>query len=129
MGFDITATTVALEFQDGTPLAGATVRASLDVPIREFLGMQRALANARNGTDEMEAAYRRFGDVALISWDLERNGEPITADGEGMLSLPFSAANAVLKAWVEASTGPEGNSVSVSENGAQSEALSGVTAA
>jgi len=109
-----------LEFEEGTRLAGRSVRASLDVPLRDSLGFQRTLSSG--DADEVMGAYRKFGDEVLIDWDVEFKGEAVPATGEGMLSIPGDAAGAVLLAWVRASTDVEGNSRAVSQNGATSQA-------
>lgn len=129
--FEIGGHTVVLEFADGTPLAGAEVRASLDVPIRDYLAMQRAMlaADGDTGMESFEAAYHLFGETALISWNLARNGEPIPANGDGVLMLPFPAANACLQAWVAAVSGAGGNSGAVSVSGDTSQGPSVETAA
>lgn len=140
MGFDIGGSTALLEFDESTVLGGvdtdtgerAAVRVSLDVPIRDFLMLQRAMVSSGEKDaqmDSLETAYRHFGDVALISWNLKRGAEILSADGAGMLALPFPVANAILGAWVEAVSGGQGNSVAVSANGARSAAQLAETAA
>lgn len=125
MGFDIGGNTALLEFQPGTVLDGATVRVSLDMSVRDFLGLQRTIAGfvstgesvAGETLDQWEAAYRQFASTALKSWDLQRDGEDIPADVDGFLSLPFAAANAIFTAWASALGGTPPNSPSASGSG------------
>lgn len=126
-----------LEFAEGTVLAGAQVRVSLDMSIRDFLALQRTIAGLRvdpaaiddAALDRWERAYRVFGKTALKSWNLEVAGQPVEASEDGFLSLPFSVANDVFTAWAKALAGPSPNSNGASVNGAQSEAPPVETAA
>lgn len=129
MGFDISGNTAVLEFDADTPLAGATVRVSLDMSVRDFLMLQRTIAGmstdasalAPEMLDRWESAYRMFGQKALKSWDLEMDGEPVPATDDGFLSLPFGVANVIFTAWARVLGGPPPNSSAVSVNGATSE--------
>lgn len=135
MGFEIGGQTALLIFEEGTSLAGAEVRVSLDMSVRDFLALQRAvsgISQATLGDDQIEAlegAFETFGRLALKSWNLERDGEPIPATGEGMLMLPFKAANEVFAAWGSAISDVSPNLSAVSANGASAEAEPVATAA
>lgn len=130
MGYEIGGNTARLEFQPGTVLDGATVRVSLDMSVRDFLGLQRTIAGfassgesvAGETLEQWEAAYRQFAGSALKSWDLQRDGVDIPADVDGFMSLPFAAANAIFTAWAGALGGTPPNSPAASQNGALSEA-------
>lgn len=127
--FDIGGDTAALEFAEGTALAGATVRVSLDMSVRDFLALQRNIAGISTNAEAMtsdtldswEKAYIQFAERSLLSWDLSRNGVDIPATVDGFLSLPFAAANAVFTAWASALAAPVPSSVAVSDNGTQPE--------
>ena len=128
MGFDIGGNTAVLEFEDGTALAGAVVRVSLDMSVRDFLALQRTIVGMSSDAstmapemlDRWESAYRMFGGKALRSWNLEADGEPVLASEEGFLSIPFAAANEIFTAWAKVLGGPSPNSRAVSVNGASS---------
>lgn len=139
--FEIGGDTAVLEFGEGTPLAGAVVRVSLDMSVRQFLDLQRTVNAIRktvkavgdDATDEAsfdqwESAYKQFAETALLSWDLSRkdrqSGElvAISADFDGFMSLPFAIANAIFIAWSSALSEPSPNSSAVSGDGASSEA-------
>ena len=128
MSFEVVGNTARLEFGAGTVLEGATVVVSLNMAVRDFLRIQRlAAAAATPDTAQLETtlegieeAYQLFGSAALVRWDLTRDGEPIPADGTGMLSLPAAAANAIFDAWGRAVSSVPGNSSAASDNGAWS---------
>ena len=47
-----------------------------------------------------------FGGDVLMDWNLEDDaGQPIPANGEGMLEIPLSLAMLVVQHWVEAVSG------------------------
>lgn len=120
MGFDVGGNTAWLEFQDGTPLAGAKVRVSLDMSVRDFLALKKAIRE--QSADGEGDLYHRFGESYLIEWNLETNGQPIPPTGEGMLQLPIGRAAEVFGSWMSAMVQPAPNSSAASVNGAQSEA-------
>jgi hypothetical protein len=107
MGFDVGGNSALLEFQGGTPLAGAEIRVSLDMSVRDFLALKKAIREqAMDGESEL---YRRFGEDYLLSWNLELRGEPLEATGEGMLSLPIARAGEIFSAWMSAMVQPSPN--------------------
>jgi hypothetical protein len=114
---------IRLEFAEGSVLHGSTVMLRKDLPIREFLKIQRASAGLREVTDETDAEeeslvelYRVFGDAVLLEWDLADGETPIPATGEGMVAIPMRAANSILNGW-NAATAVSPNSNAVSESG------------
>ncbi|MDP3909462.1 MAG: hypothetical protein Q8Q14_03640 [Gemmatimonadales bacterium] len=132
MGFEVTQS-ATLVFEEGHRLHGATVRVSLDMELREYTELLR-LARAWEASvaddgdmtperlDMVVELTERFGERVLIEWDLEKNGEPLPADGSGMARLPAQAALSLFKAWNAAVTGVPPNSDGASENGEPSEA-------
>jgi len=124
MGFEVSKSSVRLEFAEGTLLSGATVQVSTDMSVRDFINLQRSLgALSKDGSgDEWQRTYALFGESYLESWDLVRNGEPLTADAEGMLSLPIRVASELFNAWVQALVAPAPNLRAASANGVLSEA-------
>lgn len=140
MGFDIAGSRVALEFAPGTILAGAHVEASLELPIRDFLVLQRTFARfsdaaerdelmGEQGDGPLEQAFHQFGDKVLLGWDITYRGQDIQPTGDGMLSLPMAVASAIFAAWAQAVAGPGPNSDAASANGKSLEAASALTAA
>jgi hypothetical protein len=109
-----------LEFAEGTALAGAEVRVSLDMSVEDFYAL-RAAVRERTDEGEMEL-YRRFGDEYLLGWNLEAKGKPVSATGAGMLQIPVRRAGEIFGAWMSALVQPSPNSNAASANGAQSEA-------
>lgn len=108
--FDVGGTTVALEFAEGTVLAGATVKCSLDMSIRDFAKMQRMWNAAQDGDmEKIVEAYMMFGDAVLVEWDISKRGEAVPATGEGLSQIPVAAANAIFSAWTDAVGGRSGN--------------------
>lgn len=130
MGFEIGGNNAVLEFGADTGLAGAVVQVSLDMSVRDFLALQRAIAGMSSdasGLDESmldrwEKAYTMFGATSLKSWNLELAGQPVPATADGFLSLPFASANTIFTAWARALASPSPNSPAASVNGALSEA-------
>lgn len=123
MAFEVSGSTVTLEFGTGTVLEGASVKCSLDISVRDFLRLQREINAMRDGesTEAVEAAYKFFGDLALVEWDLVKKGEPLPANGDGLLQLPFASLNAIFEAWSTAITGSSPNSSGASPSGDTSE--------
>jgi hypothetical protein len=123
MSFNVGGSTVALEFDAGTVLAGATVMCSLDMSIRDFVQMQRIWSDSQDGDiSRVLEAYQMFGDAALVSWDLTLRGEVLPATGESLIRIPAVAANAIFSAWTSAVSGTSSKSPAASESGSTSEA-------
>ena len=145
MGFEVGGNSAKLEFEQGSVLDGAVVRVTLDMSVRDFLGLQRTIAGfattgdtvAAETLEQWEAAYSQFAAHALLSWNLSKCdcGAPEShidrpcprpykypATPDGFLALPFNAANAIFTAWAGALGGTPPNSPAASLNGHQSEA-------
>ncbi len=133
MGFDIEGTSVTLEFDEGTVLAGAHIECSLDVTLREFMAIRRLLreADALADTDvtQVEALHSQIGDAVIRKWDLQRGTVAIPATGAEFAKLPLRMVNTIIGAWVGAATGASPNSNAASESGDTSEAGPEQTAA
>ena len=99
-GFRIPDQTAHLTFS-GTDYDGAEIWVRLNVSFRHYI----ALREAAEGDDQAKMAALFGGDV-LMSWNLEDDaGQPIPANGEGMLEIPLSLAMLVVQHWVEAVSG------------------------
>lgn len=127
MGFEIAGSGALLDFEEGTLLHGAQVRVSLEMRIRDFMALQRAIAELDEDAESInleqwEHLFREFARTSLLSWDLEDHGQPIDATEDGFMTLPFSVANAIFQAWVLAIGGTSPKQNAVSANGVQSEA-------
>ena len=99
-GFRIPDQTAHLTFS-GTDYDGAEIWVRLNVSFRHYI----ALREAAEGDDQAKMAALFGGDV-LMDWNLEDDaGQPIPANGEGMLEIPLSLAMLVVQHWVEAVSG------------------------
>ena len=99
-GFRIPDQTAHLTFS-GTDYDGAEIWVRLNVSFRHYI----SLREAAEGDDQARMAALFGGDV-LMDWNLEDDaGQPIPANGEGMLEIPLSLAMLVVQHWVEAVSG------------------------
>jgi hypothetical protein len=73
----------------------------LSVSFAQFI----ALRESAQGEDQ-EVMARLFGQNVLMDWNLEDDdGQPIPADGDGMLAIPLELTNLIVQHWVEAVSG------------------------
>ena len=99
-GFRIPDQTAHITFS-GTDYDGAEIWVRLNVSFRHYI----SLREAAEGDDQAKMAALFGGDV-LMDWNLEDDaGQPIPANGEGMLEIPLSLAMLVVQHWVEAVSG------------------------
>ncbi len=122
-GVRLPETHLELEFDADTKFPGIIVTLSLDVPADIFFDMMehddedlpdlpdeatkaekrthnRAVAKRAK---EQRELYTRFGDVALVEWNLiDRHGVPVPANGSGLMSQPFQFIGGVIAKWSEA---------------------------
>lgn len=103
MAYRVTNRIAVIEFE-GDTLTGAEIRCRIDVPLSVFLDTQSALTEGN-----LNEAFRLFADNVLVGWSLEsEDGNVITSDYDGMMSLPFGIAVEIIGAWVKAiSTAPK----------------------
>jgi len=95
-GFRLPERTARITFE-GTDYDGAEIRVRLSVSFAQFI----ALRESAQGEDQ-ERMARLFGETVLMDWNLEDpDGEPLLADGDGMLMIPLDLANLVVQHWVE----------------------------
>ena len=87
---------------DAFPGAEVTVR--LNSSVGEVLDL---LTLNDDSVEGRLRAYVPFGDQVLISWNLgDREGNPLPANGQGMLAIPDAKlANAIMRGWTEATQG------------------------
>ena len=80
---------------------GAWVRCRLNVSMRYYGELRRAAE-----AEDQEAMATLFGDQALAEWNLEDpNGDPLPANGEGMMGIPLQMAMQIVAEWVEQVSG------------------------
>ena len=90
-----------LTFPDGHDYEGAEIHARLDVDVRTFFELQNIGEDSTAG--ETKTAFERFGSEIVKSWNLcDDDGENISPDAEGFLSLPPAVCIAIIGAWAEA---------------------------
>ncbi len=95
-GFRLPERTARITFE-GTDYDGAEIRVRLSVSFAQFI----ALRESAQGEDQ-EGMARLFGETVLMDWNLEdAEGEPLRADGDGMMMIPLDLANLVVQHWVE----------------------------
>ena len=70
--------------------------------------MVQIMAGADDEND-IETPMRTFGDYVLESWNLETEDGSVEATGEGMMSLDSDLAGAIVSAWSDELTNPEGS--------------------
>ena len=99
-GYRIPEQTAHITF-DGTDYDGAEIWVKLNVSFAHYL----SLREAAEGDDQAKMA-ELFGGEVLMQWNLEyATGEPVPADGKGMLDIPLSLAMLIVSHWIEAVSG------------------------
>ncbi len=96
-GFRIPDQTAHITFS-GTDYDGAEIWVRLNVSFAHYI----ALREAAEGDDQAKMA-ELFGSEVLMEWNLEdASGEPVPANGDGMLQIPLSLARLIVQHWIEA---------------------------
>ena len=96
-GFRLPEKTARITFE-GTDYDGAEIQLRLSVSFAKFI----ALRESAQGEDQ-EGMARLFGQNVLMDWNLEDDaGQPIPADGDGMLAIPLELTNLIVQHWIEA---------------------------
>jgi hypothetical protein len=99
-GFRIPDQTAHITFS-GTDYDGAEIWVRLNVSFAHYI----ALREAAEGDDQAKMA-ELFGSEVLMEWNLEdASGEPVPANGAGMLQIPLSLAMLIVQHWIEAVSG------------------------
>ena len=99
-GFRLPEKTARITFE-GTDYDGAEIQLRLSVTFDQFI----ALRESAQGEDQ-EGMARLFGQNVLMDWNLEDiDGNPILADGDGMMAIPLALTNLIVQHWVEAVAG------------------------
>ena len=96
-GFRIPDQTAHITFS-GTDYDGAEIWVKLNVSFAHYI----ALREAAEGDNQAKMA-ELFGSEVLMEWNLEdASGEPVPANGAGMLQIPLSLAMLIVQHWIEA---------------------------
>ena len=102
--FTIQRRKAVLEFEQ-VEYEGMRIEAKLDVDLRTFLDLQMLAGSGDANASDLKDAFIMFGDKILEAWNLEdEDGNPVTADADGFLTLPPSVCTAVLGAWSNAAS-------------------------
>lgn len=83
---------------EGTDYDGLEMRCKFDVGMNVYLDYQRVIAS--KDVAEIASTIRDFGDKWLIEWNLEEDGAPVPATGEGMLTIPIPDATTIVAKWL-----------------------------
>ena len=99
-----------LTFDEGHEFHGAEIDVWLSgVPISLYLELSGMMGRGVSG-EEAVAVFgpllREFADSCLISWNLGDNGEPVPANGEGLLRQEADLVIAILTGWMKAAGEP-----------------------
>lgn len=96
MGFALPSTHATIEFDESSPYKGAEVIMSLDASLEDALEMEQLVANSPK-----EKVFDAVGSV-LVSWNLEKNGEPIPCSADELRKLPMPFVVEVFKGFQRA---------------------------
>lgn len=95
--------TADIRFAEDHEFHGAEVTVTLGASLGFWMEISRL---GQMNAEEQAAVIRRFGDEFLVSWNVEdRHGEPITADGEGLVRQEIGLVLAIVEAFSAAVTG------------------------
>lgn len=103
MDFELPEQLADVTFEEGHELHGLQMTLSLDTPL-EFLLEAKRVNLAAADIDDAGEFFRRFGDVALVDWNLKIRGRAVEANGEGLRQLPARVIWQVFQRWMEVVT-------------------------
>ena len=96
-GFTVPRKTARLIFED-PEYAGCEVVCGVDVSFEQLA----YFAGVGEDTDN-EEMFRAFADSFIISWNIEdKDGNPLSANGDGIVKLPAWFAILIMQKWQEA---------------------------
>ena len=89
-----------LEFPEDSDYFGLEVRAKLDVDIATFLQFQKLGDNP--DSDDTRILFEKFGNEIILEWNMhDEDAQPVSASGEGFMSMPPNVCVAIVTAWAE----------------------------
>lgn len=102
MGFEVEDTEVKLVFPDGR-YAGAEVFARCSLSLGEYFEFiaVRESDREQGQRDYARSMFEAFAPY-LVRWNLQRQGEPIPCDVEGLWSLERELSRQIIRAWQRA---------------------------
>lgn len=89
---------------------GVVVNASKPETMRQFFLMKRFARLGEideDNLDDVDVALVEFGDTFLVSWNVDRRGQPVEPNGAGLAQLPATFQFALLTEWIKAVRGVE----------------------
>ncbi len=114
---------ILIAFEEGHDLYGAELECWRDPGLDLALDVLAFLRKDSVAPTEFRAIVRRFGDGALISWNiLDRQHSPMPANGAGLLKQDRSFIRQVMTAWIVEAVTPSAPLVATSADGSTSEA-------
>ena len=69
--------------------------------------MATMIAITMGDNEDIAAPMMSFGDLVLVSWNLETDEGEVEANGDGMLSLDADLSGAILSAWSDEVANPK----------------------
>lgn len=112
--------TLDIAFDADHEFHGAEVTVALTASL-DFVVDVQTLGTA--GIARQREIIREFGDLCLVSWNIEdRHGNPVAADGDGLVAQDMEFVKALLEAWAEVVTQPAAPLGETSNGGGTSEA-------
>ena len=112
--------TMDIQFAADHEFAGAEVTAGLAASLDLVVEIQ-TMTDA--GVERQRELIREFGDLCLVSWNIEdRRGVPVPANGAGLVAQDMAFVQALLEAWIEVMTQPSAPLPVPSSNGSKSAA-------
>ena len=69
--------------------------------------MATMIAITMGDNEDIAAPMMSFGDLVLVSWNLETEDGEVEANGDGMLSLDADLSGAILSAWSDEVANPK----------------------
>lgn len=107
MGYEVPEAGATIVLDD-PPYAGAEIEVRLDVTPALYFGLQQWTRQATSSAtaEGAEAAMRQtaelFAEHGLIGWNLERGGQAIPANLDGVQSLAMPLLLSIVAAWLQA---------------------------
>jgi hypothetical protein len=99
-GYQIPETIASLEFEGKHD--GLVVRASLDAPFGTVLRFEELNKGGDRDPDATRGLMQEFAKF-LLEWNIrDRNGAPVPADFDGLMSLPVTFVVDLMGAWSRA---------------------------